>query len=66
MSTKRDPRDCENLARAARGQAATVDEAGVECLIAAGLVLHMAAGEVASASLQLSPAGLALLRSSDP
>ncbi|EIL91286.1 hypothetical protein [Rhodanobacter spathiphylli] len=65
LSSKLGPRDHENLARVAQGQAAMVDEAGVERLIAAGLVLHMAASEVAPASFQLTPAGLALIRSSD-
>lgn len=64
-STKLDPRDYENLTRVAQGQAATVDEFGVERLITAGLVLRMAASEIAAASLQLTPAGLALIRSSD-
>ncbi|WP_350016067.1 hypothetical protein ABNK63_14825 [Rhodanobacter sp. IGA1.0] len=64
-STKLDPRDYENLARVAQGLSAAVDELGAERLIAAGLVLHVVASEVAPASLQLSPAGLALIRSSD-
>ena len=65
MPTQPGPRDYENLARVAQGQAATVDKAAAERLIAAGLVLQMEASEVAPASLQLTPAGLALIRSSD-
>ncbi len=64
-STTLSPHDYENLTRVAQGQAALLDDACAERLIAAGLVLQMDASEVAPASLQLTPAGLALIRSSD-
>ncbi len=57
-------KDYENLARVAQGQA-LLDDACAARLMAAGLILKMDASEVASASLQLTSAGLALIRSSD-
>ena len=57
--------DHANLARVAQGQATLVDDAGADRLIAAGLIVWMKTGEVAAASLQLTPTGLALIRSSD-
>lgn len=62
---KLDPRDYKNLALMAQGQAGMVAEAGVARLLAADLVLWVPATDVAAASLQLTPAGLALIRSSD-
>ena len=59
------PRDYDNLARVAQGQAALLDAADVERLSAAGLILRIPASDVAPASWQLTPAGLALIRSSD-
>jgi hypothetical protein len=57
--------DYENLSRVAQGQAALLDDACAERVLAAGLIVRMDASEVAAASLQLTPAGLALIRSSD-
>jgi hypothetical protein len=59
------PKDYENLSRVAQGQFALLDEACAQRLIDAGLVLRMPASEVAGASLQLTAAGLSLIRSSD-
>ena len=59
------PKDYENLARVAQGQAALLDDACADRLMAAGLILRMDASKVAAASLQLTSAGLALIRSSD-
>jgi hypothetical protein len=60
-----DSKDYENLALVAQGQSSRLTESGAERLIAAGLVLEMEASEVSEASLQLTAAGLALIRSSD-
>jgi hypothetical protein len=64
-SAKLSPKDYENLARVAQGQGALLDDACAARLMAAGLILKMDASEVAAASLQLTSAGLALIRSSD-
>lgn len=64
-STTLSPHDYENLTRVAQGQATLLDAACAKRLIAAGLILRMDASAVAAASWQLTPAGLALIRSSD-
>ncbi|HEY0198747.1 MAG TPA: hypothetical protein VGC19_09430 [Rhodanobacter sp.] len=58
-------KDYENLARVAQGQSSLLSESCARQLIDAGLVLEMEASEVSRASLQLTSAGLALIRSSD-
>ena len=67
MSTSSDlsPEDYENLALVAQGQSSRLTESCAARLIAAGLVLEMPASQVSEASLQLTSAGLALIRSSD-
>jgi hypothetical protein len=60
-----DSGDYQNLAKVAQGQSSLLDAACAERLLAAGLVWRMEETEVAPASLQLTPAGLALIRSSD-
>lgn len=57
--------DYENLALVAQGQSFLLDAASAQRLLAAGLVLRMEAFDVVPASLQLTPAGLALIHSSD-
>jgi hypothetical protein len=57
--------DYANLALVAQGQSAQLNDDCKERLLAAGLVMRIAASEAGDASLQLSAAGLALIRSSD-
>lgn len=64
-ATELGPKDYENLAWVAQGQAFRLTDGCTQRLIAAGLVLRMDATEVSAASLQLTSAGLALIRSSD-
>jgi hypothetical protein len=64
-SSKLSAKDYENLALVAQGQSSLLSASCAERLIAAGLVLQMEASEVSEASLQLTSAGLALIRSSD-
>ncbi|MFS8136873.1 MAG: hypothetical protein ACMG50_01980 [Thermomonas sp.] len=59
------PKDYENLALVAQGQATLLAPADAERLIIAGLVLQMPATAVSAASLQLTSTGLAHIRSSD-
>lgn len=60
-----DAGDYENLALVAQGQSCLLDADASRRLLAAGLVSWMEASEVAPASFQLTPAGLALIHSSD-
>ncbi|MBP1473272.1 hypothetical protein J7I44_03120 [Frateuria sp. MAH-13] len=65
MTDKLDLQDLAHLARVAEGQGARVPEAAVARLMLAGVVRrpeHVCDG---GPSLELTPAGLALVRSSD-
>jgi hypothetical protein len=64
-STPLDFDDYQNLAKVAQGQSSLLDAACARRLLAAGLVCRMEETAVAPASLQLTPAGLALIHSSD-
>lgn len=64
-SAQLSPGDYENLARVAQGQDPLLDDACATRLVAAGLIVKMQATAVSRASLQLTAAGLALIRSSD-
>ncbi len=64
-TSRLDAADYDNLALVAQGRSLLLDAAATQRLLAAGLVLWMAASEVAPASLQLTQAGLALIHSSD-
>jgi hypothetical protein len=57
--------DYQNLAKVAQGQSFLLEPACAARLLAAGLVWWMEETEVAPASFQLTPAGLALIHSSD-
>jgi len=65
VSTRLGTGDYENLALVAQGQSFLLDAGASRRLLAAGLVSWMEASEVAPASCQLTPAGLALIHSSD-
>lgn len=60
-----DAADYANLALVAQGQSFLLEAVAAQRLLAAGLVLWMAASDVAPASLQLTRTGLALIHSSD-
>jgi len=64
-STPLDSGDYQNLAKVAQGQSSLLDPACAARLLAAGLVWWMDETEVAPGSFQLTPAGLALIHSSD-
>lgn len=65
MTDKLDLEDLAHLARVAEGQGATVPEVAVARLMLAGLVRRPDALCAGAPALELTPAGLALVRSSD-
>jgi len=65
MTGKLDLEDLAHLARVAEGQGATVPEAAVARLSLAGLVRRPERFCEGAPVLELTPAGLALVRSSD-